>query len=322
MNSQDSPQLLLEQAHQYATQFLSQGTVATYIPELGKANPNHLGGCLLMADGTMAVCGDADKLFTIQSIGKILSYMFALQRFGIQAVLDKVGLEPTGDPFSSFLKLETASERPFNPLINAGAIVITDFITAAWAFDDLMAFVRTLAGDERIHINQAVYRSERSSGTRNRSLAYLLSSKGLLSGSVDDCLDDYFRICSIEMNTRHLARIGLVLACGGVEPTSGQQLIDPEIAKIAKTLMLTCGMYDGSGEFAVRVGIPSKSGVGGGILSTVGDRCGIGVFGPSLDRKGNSIGGGLILEQLSKRMDLHLFSARKAFSAPPLREKD
>lgn len=297
----------LKEAYQYAMGFLAEGETATYIPELEKADPSALGVSLALSDGTVYSHGQCDTAFTIQSISKVLTLMFALEYYGQDEVFGRVGMEPTGDPFNSMMKLETASQRPFNPMINAGAIVTASLIQEHNAFDEMVEFMKRLTGRTEITINEAVYQSEASHGSRNRSLAYLLSSKGVLGNNVDHCVDLYFRICSIEMTAEDLARIGLVLAMGGRLPGSSQMLIQPRIAQIVKTLMLTCGLYDGSGEFAVRTGIPSKSGVGGGILSCVNGQCGIGVYGPALDKKGNSVGGVNLLERLSQRLDLHVF---------------
>ena len=216
-------------------------------------------------------------------------------------------MEPTGDRFDSILQLETKDWRPFNPLINSGAIVIADCIHTADPFQSFLTLVRRLCGNPTITMNDAVYLSESQTSARNRSIAYLLKSTGVLDGRPEDVLDIYFRFCSVMVSARDLAHYALVLACGGQDPHTGKQIVEKEIVQTVLTLMLLCGMYDESGTYAVQVGMPSKSGVGGGILA-VGRNVGIGTFGPMLNQKGTSIGGLEILRTLSKEMKLHLFS--------------
>lgn len=300
-------QKTIQEAYEYGKHRPEPGEVASYIPELGKADPNALGVAVALPDGTVYFQGDAEAPFTVQSISKVLTLMFSLEHYGKDAVFSKVGMEPTGDPFNCLMKLETTSDRPFNPMINAGAIVTAGLIEEHGAFDQILDFIAGLCGRESMTVNEAVYHSERTNGSRNRSLAYLLSSKGLLGENVDQCVELYFRLCSIDVTASDLARVGRILALGGTDPVSGRRFVAPWVAQVTKTLMLTCGMYDGSGEFAVHVGVPSKSGVGGGILSCVDRRYGIGVYGPALDPKGNSMGGGRIVEYLSQHLNLHLF---------------
>ena len=176
-------------------------------------------------------------------------------------------------------------------------------------FEELLEHMKVLCMDDSLTLNQAVYESEHSTGFRNRSIAYLLKSKGILQEDVEETLELYFKLCSIQVTAKSLAGFGLLLANNGVQPFTGERLIDENVVKTIKTLMLTCGMYDGSGEFAVKIGMPAKSGVGGGVLSFVNGRAGIGVFGPSLDEKGNSIAGVKILEYLSKELNLHIFDS-------------
>ena len=301
-----------EEAYLYGKQFLSQGRVADYIPELGKASRDSLGICIFTNDGQRVMCGDVDQRFTIQSICKVVSLSTALQCIGTEKVFSKVLMEPSGDAFNSIIKLDTASDRPYNPMINSGAIEIVSLLAPRFTFDQLLAYTRMLCMDDDIVLDEAVYHSEATTGDRNRAIGYLLASKGVLDGDVPKCLDLYFRLCSLSVNARSLAGLGLTLANGGVDPNNGIRLLDERVVRIVKTLMLTCGMYDGSGEFAVRVGIPAKSGVGGGISGCVENRMGIGCYGPSLDPKGNSIGGIKMLEHLSHRLHLHIFDSLDA----------
>ena len=261
-------------------------------------------------DGNVLEAGDTRIPFTIQSISKLVSLILAIRDCGADHLFhEKVGVEPTGDPFNSIVKLETKT-RPFNPFINAGAITVASCIKGKDAdekFERFLEFTRKLCNNEEISLNQAVYESERETGDRNRALAYYLKASGILEGDVEECLDFYFRMCSVNVTAVDIAQMSAVLANHGACPGSGEQLIPPESAKAIRALMLTCGMYDGSGEFAMTVGFPAKSGVGGGIAAALVDRMGIGVFGPSLDEKGNSVGGIKVLEHISKNLDFNLF---------------
>lgn len=286
------------------------GEVANYIPELDKAKKDALGICIYDIDGNEYCAGDCEEKFTIQSISKIITLMLAILDNGEEYVFSKVGMEPTGDPFNSIKKLETSSrKRPYNPMINAGAIAVSSMIKGKDArekFQRLLDFVRKISEDDTLDVNYKIYCGESETGNRNRAMGYFLKSQNIIEGNVEDALDVYFKQCSIEATAKNLARIGLFLARGG-KTSTGEQVINPRIATIVKTLMVTCGMYDSSGEFAIRVGIPSKSGVGGGILSVVPGKMAIGVYGPSLDEKGNPIAGVALLEDLSKKLNLTIF---------------
>ena len=286
------------------------GTVANYIPELDKARKDALGIYIIDNEGNEYFSGDYDTKFTIQSISKIVALMLAILDNGEEYVFSKVGMEPTGDPFNSITKLETSGEKkPYNPLINAGAIAISSMIKGKDArdkFQRLLEFFRKISEDETLDVNYKIYCGESETGNRNRAMGYFLKGDGIIEGNVEDALDVYFKQCSIEITAKTLARMGLFLANNG-KLSTGEEVINQRIATIVKTLMVTCGMYDSSGEFAVRAGIPSKSGVGGGILSVVPGKMGIGVYGPSLDKKGNSIAGVTLLEDLSKELNLTIF---------------
>ena len=286
------------------------GTVASYIPELDKAKKDALGIYIIDNEGNEYFSGDYETKFTIQSISKIVALMLAILDNGEEYVFSKVGMEPTGDPFNSITKLETSRERkPYNPLINAGAIAVSSMIKGKDArdrFERLLDFFKKISEDETLDVNYKIYCGESETGNRNRAMGYFLKGEGIIEGNVEDALDIYFKQCSIEVTAKTLARIGLFLANNG-KLSTGEIVITPKIATIVKTLMVTCGMYDSSGEFAVRAGIPSKSGVGGGILSVVPGKMGIGVYGPSLDKKGNSIAGVALLEDLSTELNLTIF---------------
>ena len=288
-----------------------EGHVATYIPELGKVDPSGLGVCIYTKDGEKICVGDTETRFSIQSISKIISLAIALEAYGKNKVFENVGMEPSGDAFNSLLKLENADGTPYNPLINAGALVISSYLVQMYTFEELLEATRKLCLDPDIVLDIKVCHSEMSNLSRNRAIAYLLESKGVLNANVERTLDYYVKMCSLSVTAESLANFGLILACDGVNPITGEQMLKVETARIVKTIMLTCGMYDGSGEFAVRVGIPTKSGVGGGLLSVVDGELGIGIYGPALDEKGNSIGGITMLEYISKEMDYHMFGDRK-----------
>lgn len=286
------------------------GKVATYIPELAAANQAHLGLCI--SDGKEMFCsGDYQVKFTLQSVSKAIVLILALMDHGEEAVFEKVGKEPTGDPFNSIIRLETyKKQKPYNPMINAGAIAIAGLIkgeTPEIRLERVLEFVRLLAHNSEIGVNEAVFKSERATGHRNRSIAHFLKDIGNIEGDPDEVLDLYFSQCSIEVDCRDLSQIAMVLANDGKSPVTGNQLFPKRYSKIAKSYMMTCGMYDGSGEFAIKVGIPAKSGVGGGILAVVPHKYGIGVFGPSLDEKGNSVAGLRVLEDLSDTFNFNIF---------------
>lgn len=291
--------------------FAKEGKVASYIPELFKADEKALGVCISTLDGEEFFAGDYEMKFTIQSISKVITLMLAIIDNGVDYVFSKIGMEPTEGAFNSIISLENNNhQKPLNPMINSGAIAIVSLIsgdTAEEKFDRILNFTRKITGNPDININKSVYESEKATGDRNRSLAYFMKSTGVIEGDVEEVLDVYFRQCSMEVNCRDIARIGAMLANAGVIISNNERAISREAARIIKTIMVTCGMYDGSGNFAVHIGIPAKSGVGGGIMAAVPRRMGIGVIGPSLDEKGNSIGGIKVLEELSKELDLSIF---------------
>jgi glutaminase len=300
-------QQLLEDACELARGHLGEGRVASYIPELAKTNPANLGVCVMTKEGECFQSGDTEIPFTIQSIGKTFSLILALETGGFEETFSKVGMEPSGDSFDSIIQLEMKNWTPYNPLINCGAIATVSCIRSKTPFEDYLDLVRRLCGDPKARLSEKVYNSEKRTGDRNRAIAYLLKSDKILGGDAEEVLDLYFRFCSVLVTAKGLARYGMILANDGVDPISGERMVDARIVKTVKTLMLLCGMYDESGEFAVKIGIPSKSGVGGGIVSAA--KCGMGIatYGPVLNAKGNSVGGEVILEYLSEKLGLHMF---------------
>lgn len=286
------------------------GRVADYIPELDKAKKDALGVCILDNEGNRYTAGDWEIKFTVQSISKLVTLMLAILDNGEEFVFSKVGMEPSGDPFNSIRKLETSSKKkPYNPMINAGAIAVAAMIKGKDArekFQRVLDFFKKITEDETLDVNYKIYCGESETGNKNRAMGYFLKNDGIIEGNVEDALEVYFKQCSIEVTAYTLAKLGLFLANNGCTST-GEQILTPRISTIIKTLMITCGTYDMSGEVAVRVGIPCKSGVGGGIVAVSPGKLGIGVYGPSLDAKGNSIGGIHLLENLSRELKLSIF---------------
>ncbi|MDO9592387.1 MAG: glutaminase A [Erysipelotrichaceae bacterium] len=286
------------------------GKVAAYIPELAKVNPDGLGICVRNHDGIVCA-GDSDVRFTMQSVSKPLVLILALMDWGPEKIFEKVGKEPTGDPFNSMIRLETyKKQKPYNPMINAGAISIASLIkgdTVDHRVRRVLGFIREIAHNSQIEIDQRVYLSEKDTGHRNRSIAHFLRAIENVEIDPNDVLDVYFSQCAILVSAADLANMAMVLADDGKCYETGRQLFSKSYARIAKAYMLTCGMYDGSGEFAINVGIPAKSGVGGGIMGAVPGKMGIGVYGPALDDKGNSVAGIQMLNTMSQDFDLHIF---------------
>jgi glutaminase len=293
---------------------LHEGEVASYIPELAKANPDWFGICVVTVDGYAYTVGDSDQNFTMQSISKPFVYAAALADRGKEAVLRKVGVEPSGDAFNS-ISLDPGSGAPLNPMINAGAIATTslvagDTVEAQWRRieESMAAFV-----GHGIEVDEAVYRSESETGFRNRAIAWMLKNFGVVDGDPMSSLENYFRQCSILVSCRDLAFMAATLANCGVHPVTGKRALPDECVEPVLSVMATCGMYDYAGSWLYEVGMPAKSGVGGGIIAVLPGRCGIGVFSPRLDAKGNSSRGIAVCRQLSQDLGLHVF----ARTAPP-----
>ncbi|WP_404333148.1 glutaminase A [Mesobacillus maritimus] len=294
-----------------AKKHTKHGEVADYIPALKKANRDDLSVAVYHSDGNCYSAGDIEQKLTLQSISKVLTLALALIDCGEECVFNKVGYEPTGDPFNSIIKLETSrSAKPLNPMINAGALAVTHLIkgeSVADRLERIIAFIRDIAGHESITYSEEVAKSEFDTAYLNRSLCYYMKQDGIINENVEELLELYTKQCAIEMDCLDLSRIGLVFAMDGLDPVREKQIIPVEVARLCKTFMVTCGMYNASGEFAVRVGIPAKSGVSGGIMGSIRNRYGIGIFGPALDERGNSIGGIKLLEMMSKQYELSIF---------------
>ena len=302
---------LLEEILEECIHYTKEGKLANYIPELAKANPEDFGIYIISSDKRASKTGDYQKQFTIQSIVKPILLLLALMDNGIDRVKEHVGVEATGKPFDAinYSDQSLVSEH-LNPMVNMGAIVMCTLIkgnTYDEKFDRLLDLTRKLAGNPEIELDENVYLSEKRTGNKNRALAYLLKNYGMIEDEVEDVLDCYFKACSIKVNCADLAKIGLTLANHGKSPVTGERIFPSNYANYVNAILMTCGMYDGSGEFAVRVGVPAKSGVGGGIMAIVPTRMGIGIFSPALDSKGNSVAGIKALELLSKRLYLSIF---------------
>ncbi|HSH37088.1 glutaminase A [Schnuerera sp.] len=286
------------------------GQVANYIPLLANADPEDLGICIIDNLGKIYSSGIYYKKFTIQSISKVLSLMLAIMDNGEEEVFKKVGMQPTDEPFNSFFKLDLPHiDKPANPMINSGAIVTTSLIKGDGEVKlyRLLEVLKKITNNTTLNYNEEVYLSEKNTGDKNRAIAYLLKNKGLIEDDVEEILDVYFKQCSIEMDCEDIAKIGLFFANQGRIFETKERILDDKIISIIMAIMMTCGMYDFSGEYAAKVGIPSKSGVAGGILASVPNNFGIGVYGPALDKHGNSIGGYGILKDLSEELDLGIF---------------
>ena len=276
---------LLDNIIQTNRKYVEEGEVASYIPELKKGNKNDLGVYVTTLNGEEFSAGDYETRFTIQSISKVISLIIAIMDNGEDYVFSKVGVEHTADAFNSITNLETKNlHRPSNPMINAGAIAIVSLIKGREpdeVFERILNFTRKITGNDNININREAYISEKATGDRNRSLAYFMKSTGVITNDVEKVLDVYFKQCSMEVTCKDISRIGAFLANDGVIPLTGEKVIPRETARIVKAIMTTCGMYDASGEFAVNIGMPAKSGVGGGIMAVAPEKMGIGVVGPS-----------------------------------------
>ena len=301
---------ILAEALAAAAPHIGAGKVADYIPALAKIDPNKLGIAFADKDGHVWGAGDCDEAFSIQSISKVFTLALALDRVGAK-LWDKVGREPSGSAFNSIIQLESERGKPRNPLINAGAMVVTDQLIGERDSDaaiaDLLALLRAQARDESITIDEEVARSEAETGSRNRSLAWFMKSFGILSNDVETVAGAYFRQCSVAMSCRQLARAGLFLAFDGHDPETGAEVTAWHRARRINSVMMLCGHYDNSGEFAFRVGLPGKSGVGGGILAIAPGHGSIAVWSPALNASGTSAAGAAALEALVDRTGWSVF---------------
>jgi glutaminase len=284
------------------------GALANYIPQLAAVDPDKFGIAIATVGGRLFTVGDVEVPFTIQSVSKAFIYCLALELAGRADVLNRVGVEPSGDAFNAIV-FDPYTNRPFNPMVNAGAITVTGIIrdaAGAGAFDLILDRLSEAAG-RRLSVDEAVYRSESETGHRNRAIGHLLRNAGVLEGPVDEVLDLYFRQCAILVTASDLARMGATLAHIGENPVTGRQVFYLDAVRDTLAVMFTCGMYDDSGHWAFDVGVPAKSGVGGGICGVVNRQLGIGTFSPRLDPKGNSVRGVAAFRDLGDELGLHAF---------------
>ncbi len=295
----DYTEVLQQIAHELAP-VIGQGKVASYIPELANVSPHQFGMALVTADGRLHTVGDALTPFSIQSISKLFTLVMTLQLEG-ERLWNRVGREPSGTPFNSLIQLEAENGKPRNPFINPGALVCTDILCTRYAVPEnaVVEFLRPLCGNADVHYNRAVAASERRTAHRNAAMAHLMKAFGNLANSVDDVLDAYCRHCAIEMTCVELAHAARFLVHGGAHPAGRAPILDTSLAKRLNALMLTCGTYDAAGDFAFRVGLPAKSGVGGGILAVMPGQFAICVWSPALEPSGNSLAGSLALERFT-----------------------
>ncbi|MGN8646264.1 glutaminase [Gracilibacillus sp. HCP3S3_G5_1] len=298
-----------------------EGELASYIPLLQQADKSHLGISIMGIDGDTIESGDVDIPFTMQSISKVFTFIVACMERGVSYVLSRVDVEPTGEAFNSIMHLEMKQlQKPFNPFVNAGAITVTSLLKGKTSDEKLAPLFRLLEKilGYRPALNMDVFESESETSIRNRAIGYYLVETGYLESELELTLETYFKQCSIEVSLKDLAHLGAILANDGKDTKTEKEIIPRPVARLAKALMLTCGMYDASGKFAAYVGIPAKSGVSGGIVAVAPPRarqkdlpflegCGIGVYGPALDKQGNSIAGIRLLRHIAKQWDLSIF---------------
>ncbi len=291
---------------------VTDGRLADYIPELSRVDPDGFALSVSSSDGFVYESGDATVEFTIQSISKPFTYALALDRIGQCAVDARIGVEPSGEAFN-VISVDEVTNMPKNPMINAGAIAAVSLVpgrTADEKFALIQEFYSGFAG-RRLEIDHQVYASEKATGSRNRAIAYMLDSFGVLDGDPDDVLDVYFRQCSFKVTSTDLARMAATLARGGINPMTGRRVTDGAVVRRTLSVMVTCGMYDAAGDWVSAVGMPAKSGVGGGIVAVLPGQLGIGVYSPLLDAKGNSVRGVRVCRSLSEQLGLHFLTVAR-----------
>ncbi len=298
------------------------GVLANYIPELAEVDPERLGASIAMVDGELYASGDTDSLFTIQSISKPFVYALALADRGFEKVLDKVGVEPSGEPFNE-ISLEDSSGRPLNPMINAGAItthslVGTETMNRAERMERVISGLSAFAG-RSLEVDEAVYSSEIEHAHRNLAIAHMLRSHDILTENPTGVVEGYTRQCSLLVTVQDLAMMAATLANYGIQPVTGEQVVPKTVVRQVLSVMFTCGMYNAAGDWATQVGIPAKSGVGGGIIGAVPGQLGLATFSPRLDVHGNSVRGVSLFERFSSDMGMHVMNiptvARSAIRA-------
>lgn len=312
MNSNDINKLLnhLHQKHLAC----SEGSTANYIPELAKANKDHFALSVVTVDGQTFEVGNFEQPFTLQSISKPFVYGLALELRGKEKILSKVGVEPTGEAFNSIIELEKSSHRPYNPMINSGAIAICSLIDGKnidTRLKKVMNLFERLSG-KPLEIDEQVFLSEKSTAHRNRAITHLLANFDIIEEkserSIEELLDLYFKQCSILVDTRNLAQMAATLANGGVQPLTSERIYSTDFNRDILSLMFTCGMYDTAGDWAYSVGVPAKSGVSGGLIAVVPGKLGIAAYSPLIDHHGHSIKAERAIKEFAKTLSLSIFS--------------
>ena len=292
---------------------LRDGAPATSIPELGLVEPDQFAISICDTAGRVQSIGDSETRFTIQSIAKALLYGRALERFGSETLNLSVGVEPSGKVFDSMIRPEHGTQRPQNAMVNAGAIVVSGLLQESAGnapHADFLEFLGSCIGDRTPEIDESVYRSEMTHGSKNRAIAYQMRHNGMLLGDVEPALQHYFRACSVSIDCKELAQIAAMLAAGGVQPLTGVRVLPERVVTQVLAVMATCGMYEASGAWAVKVGLPAKSGISGGIIAVAPGRFGLAAFCPRLDQSGNSVRGQRAIRHISHELDLHGFAPR------------
>jgi len=292
------------------------GEVASYIPQLSKSNPKHFGIAILSAKGQLFECGNTDTLFTIQSISKPLTYGMALEIYGPEEIEKKIDVEPSGDAFNA-IELEPKTNRPYNPMVNAGAITASAMLFDKYGKDAIEFILEkfSLAAGRPLEIDKEVYWSESKTGHRNRAIAYLLLNFNMISDYVEPILEIYFAQCSILINCRDLASIAATIANVGENPVTKKEVFSIDAVKSMMSVMYICGMYDNTGRWVNEVGIPAKSGVSGGLMGVVNRQMGIATYSPMLDERGNSCRGISAYKELSRELGLHTFDCMNSGSS-------
>ena len=301
---------ILEEALNLGRKYLHEGAVADYIPELAKVEANKV-AISTIEDGKLTSVGDSKIKFSIQSIVKVILYALAMKNYKVAELKKYVGVRPSAKPFNSVIELELSEKRiPVNPFINAGAIIIVAILHNVYrekTFDVILKKASEFLGEE-VDYSREIAESEKESSFTNRTLIYLMLANGILPSDtkVEEVLDTYFKACSILVNTENLAHMSYVISNDGID-LDGKEIITVKEAKVLRSLMATCGTYDYSGDFAIRVGLPAKSGVGGGIVTASKNKNGLAVYAPRLDKHGNSYSGVRMLEFLSQKLDLSIY---------------
>ena len=302
-------QKVLEEIEKEIQPFLNEGKLANYIPALANVDDKKFAMSIQLFDGTSYHIGDTNLKFSIQSISKVFTFTLALNHYG-KDLYKRVGHEPSGNPFNSLVQLEYENGIPRNPFINAGAIVTADSLVSIYKkniFDNILDFIKKTSNDETIVYDEEIFKSELAHGFRNFALINMIKSFNNINNNIDDVIDTYFKQCSIMMNSSQLAKSMLFLANHGVHPLTNEEIITESKAKRINSLMLTCGHYDASGDFAYKVGLPGKSGVGGGIVAVVPKKMTICVYSPKLNLQGNSLVGTIALELFTTKTGLSIF---------------